>query len=81
MAERALTEETSGGEGLPDATRRREALLDHLARMSQQERLLSARRGRMDRWERSLWAARFPEEAPLLNGEYEWIALGLADLD
>lgn len=81
MAERAPTEEFSGGEGFLDATRRREALLAHLARMSRHERLLSARHGHFDRRERSLWAARFPGEAPLLNGEYEWIALGLADLD
>jgi hypothetical protein len=73
--------QTNPGEGFLDAARRREALLSHLARMSRQERLRSARHGRFDRWERSLWAARFPDEAPLLNGEYEWIALGLADLD
>jgi len=49
--------------------------------MSKEERLRAARSGGFDRWQRSLWAARYPEEVPLVNGEYEWIALGLADLD
>ena len=29
----------------------------------------------------ALWVATYPDEAPLVNGELEWIALGLADLD
>lgn len=63
------------------SARRREAFLARLARMSREERVRAARHGGFDRWQRSLWAARFPEEVPLFNGEYEWIALGLADLD
>jgi hypothetical protein len=27
------------------------------------------------------WAARYPEEVPLVNGELPWIGLRLADLD
>lgn len=45
--------------------------------------------GRMERYERgehslpdlSVWAARYPDEPPLVNGEYAWIARTLADLD
>ena len=59
---------------------RREAFLARLARMSGQERARAAR-FEFDRWERTVWAGRFPEEVPLVNGEVEWIALGLADLD
>lgn len=29
----------------------------------------------------SIWAARFPDEPPIVNGEYAWIGLMLADLD
>lgn len=61
--------------------RRRRAFLRRLERMSPEQRLRAARKGRFTRAERALWAARYPEEAPLVNGEYEWIALGLADLD
>jgi hypothetical protein len=54
------------------------ALLD---RMTPVERLRAYRSGAFTAHERSVWAARFPEEAPLLNGEFEWIARSLADLD
>jgi hypothetical protein len=54
------------------------ALLDA---MSATERLRLARSARMTRAQRAIWVANFPEEVPLINGELEWIALGLADLD
>lgn len=31
--------------------------------------------------ERNLWACHYPEEVPIVNGEFEWIALSMADLD
>lgn len=37
--------------------------------------------GEMSRAERFAWAARYPEEVPMVNGEVEWIARRLADLD
>lgn len=64
-----------------EAMERRQAFLARLVRMSAEERLRAARYGGFTDWERSLWAARFPHEVPLVNGEYEWIALTLADLD
>jgi hypothetical protein len=33
---------------------------------------------RVDLW---IWAARFPEEPPAINGEFAWIACALADWD
>ena len=48
--------------------------------MSAEERLRAARYA-FTPWERGIWAGRFPNEVPLVNGEYEWIALTLADLD
>ena len=60
---------------------RRDAFLDRLASMSPAARLLAARRGDFTRSERVLWARTYPDEVPLVNGEVEWIALGLADLD
>ena len=58
----------------------REAFLARLRRMSPEERLRASRH-EFDRWQRSVWASHFPEEVPTVNGEVEWIALGLADLD
>jgi hypothetical protein len=63
------------------ARRRRRAFLRRLERMSPEQRLRAARKGRFSRGECALWAARYPGEAPLVNGEYPWIALALADLD
>jgi len=59
---------------------RRRALLARLQRMSPEERLRAARY-EFAPWQRTLWLARYPEEAPLVNGELEWIALRMADLD
>lgn len=67
------------GHERPDA-KTREAFLSRLARMSKEERVRAARY-RFAPWQRQLWVVRYPDEAPLVNGEYEWIALGLADLD
>jgi Ser/Thr protein kinase RdoA (MazF antagonist) len=57
------------------------AFLADLAEMSSKQRLDAARRGAFDRTERAIWASAYPDEVPLVNGELEWIALGLADLD
>ncbi|HEX4306451.1 MAG TPA: hypothetical protein VHZ54_10460 [Solirubrobacterales bacterium] len=53
---------------------------DLLARMSAEERLRAYRAGAFTRAERTAWAARYPEEVPLVDDEFEWIALSLADL-
>ena len=49
--------------------------------MTPEQRLADYRAGLFSRNQRLLWAARYPDEAPTLNGELEWIAVGLADLD
>jgi hypothetical protein len=57
------------------------AFIARLDSMGAARRLRAARKGEFSRAERALWVARYPQEAPLVNGELEWIALGLADLD
>jgi hypothetical protein len=52
-----------------------------LAQMTPAERISASRHGGFTRRERSIWAALFPEEVPLINGEFEWLAADLADLD
>ena len=61
--------------------RRRRSALRRLERMSPEQRLRAARKGRLSRAELTLWAAHYPDEVPLVNGEHAWIALRLADLD
>lgn len=77
---RASSLEQAQGAGGLTVAERRAAFLGRLARMSSEERL-RASRYEFDRWQRSTWAGRYPEEAPTVNGEVEWIALHLADLD
>ena len=73
MAETPLIMETPHGHRPTDG---RMSFLRRLDRMSSEERLRAARE-EFDRHQLALWAARYPEEAPLVNGEYEWIALRL----
>jgi hypothetical protein len=66
---------------LPEPTEAPESLdldfLSILSEMTPAERISASRHGGFTRRERSIWAARFPEEVPLVNGEFEWIAANL----
>jgi hypothetical protein len=64
-----------------EAERIVEGFASILRRMTREERISASRHGGFTRWERWVWAARFPDEVPLLNGEFEWIAANMADLD
>ena len=73
-------------EGLKGRDRRAtERLVDSFAsvlrRMTSAERVSASRHGGFNRWERWVWATRYPDEVPLVNGEVEWISCNLADLD
>jgi hypothetical protein len=59
------------------AVAKRLTSIERLELMSGEERLRAYRSGAMTRAERAAWAANFPEEVPLINGEYEWIAWNL----
>lgn len=59
---------------LAEVRARRQAFLARLVRMSPEERRRAALHGGFDAWQRSVWAARFPEEVPMVNDEFEWIA-------
>lgn len=67
--------------GEPHRRKGSAAFIARLDSMGAKRRLRAAREGEFSRAERALWVARYPHEAPLVNGELEWIALGLADLD
>lgn len=53
-----------------------ERFLSELERMKPHERI-SGSRYSFSRWERSVWAGRYPDEVPLIDGEFEWIARNL----
>lgn len=55
----------------------RERPPEHLAEMGAHRRLLAYQRGEMNRAELHSWAALYPDEVPLVNGELPWIAVDL----
>ena len=59
---------------------RLDTFLERLGRMTPSERI-RASRYKFDSWERQVWAGHYPGEVPLVNGEVEWIALRLVDLE
>jgi hypothetical protein len=73
----ALTYAELRGRGVQETERLVEPFVSELRRMTPQERI-EASRYTMNRWERWIYAARYLDEVPTVNGELEWIALNLA---
>lgn len=65
----------------PDQARDYVDVATLLERMTPEERVRAYRTRSITRRELSIAAAREPERMPTCNGEFEWIALSLADLD
>lgn len=68
--------------GLPifDRLKLQQAERDALWRMTYEERVIAYRRGRLTRYQLDCWCDAWVE-VPKINGEPEWIARTLADLD
>jgi hypothetical protein len=54
--------------------RARDARLRALWEMTPAQRVAAMRRGELTLEQCSAWAARYPDQVPLLNGEFEYIA-------
>jgi hypothetical protein len=54
--------------------RAREAHVRALWEMTPSQRVAAMRRGELTYAQCAAWAARYPEQVPLLNGEFEYIA-------
>jgi hypothetical protein len=74
---------TPGSNGRPPgvAPRPDDPVVVRLARMSTRQRIEASRSGGFSRHERAVWACRYPEEVPTVNGEFEWLVLRSADLE
>lgn len=59
----------------------RSELRTALHSMKPAERLGAYHRGELTFQQVYLWAASYPDEVPLVDGEFEFIALSMADLD
>jgi hypothetical protein len=54
--------------------RARDARLRALWEMTPAQRIAAMRRGELTLEQCAAWAARYPEQVPLLNGEFEYLA-------
>ncbi len=52
----------------------REARLQKLWKMTMSQRINAMRKGELSLEQCAAWAARYPEQIPLLNGEFEYLA-------
>jgi hypothetical protein len=62
-----------------EASARRRARLRALWLMTPAQRVTAMRRGDLNLEQLAAWTARFPQEVPLLNGEFEWLAIHEAE--
>lgn len=74
--EHALAHEELARRAVPQAEEKIERFVSELHSMTGEERI-SASRYTMNRWEYWVYAGRFPDEVPIVNGELERIALTL----
>jgi hypothetical protein len=58
----------------------RAARLEALWRMTPTERVAAMRRGDLTMEQCCAWAARYPTQVPLLNGEFEFIAAYMSEV-
>jgi hypothetical protein len=56
------------------ALKAREARLRALWEMTVSERIEAMRKGELSLEQCAAWAARYPEQMPLINGEFEYLA-------
>ncbi|MFI4984900.1 MAG: hypothetical protein ACHQAV_02800 [Solirubrobacterales bacterium] len=68
MPEKTLAEQMFQG------LRERDARLRSLWQMTPAQRIAAMRRGELTLEQCAAWAARFPDQVPLLNGEFEYLA-------
>lgn len=62
------------------AQRARNARLRRLWQMSPQQRVVAMRRAELTFEELDAWRTRHPEQVPMLNGEFEWIAINTPEV-
>jgi hypothetical protein len=60
-------------EQLDRAKRARSARLRSLWQLSVPERIAAMRRGELTYEQLAAWSARYPEQVPMVHGEFEWI--------
>jgi hypothetical protein len=65
---------------LEAARRARHARLRRVWQMTAEQRVAAMRRGELTYEQLAAWSARYPEQVPLLNGEFDWIAINTPEV-
>ncbi len=74
QSDRTTKPQTPPGEEILKSARERAARLQPLWEMNVEQRVLAMRKGELSLEQCAAWAARYPEQVPLLNGEFEYLA-------
>jgi len=67
--------QTTFTEALAQAEEARKGRLRSLWKMNGVQRVAAMRRGELTLEQLAAWSARYPNEVPLLDGEFEWITV------
>lgn len=67
--------ETDWYDQMLDGLQTREARLRALWQMTPAQRVAAMRRGKLTLQECAAWAVRYPEQVPLVDGEFEYLAM------
>jgi hypothetical protein len=70
---------TTFHEQLAGAERARHARLRRLVADAPEQRVAAMRRGELTLEQLAAWSAQHPEQVPMLNGEFEWIAIRMPE--
>ena len=60
--------------------RARQGRLRSLWQMSVEQRIAAMRRGQLTYEQLAAWSARYPEQIPRINDEFEWIAIKMPEV-
>jgi hypothetical protein len=74
QSDRTTKPQAPTGEEILQSARERAARLRPMWEMSVERRVLAMRKGELSLEQCAAWAARYPEQVPLLNGEFEYLA-------
>lgn len=74
QSDRTTKPETTVDEQVLQSARERAARLRPLWKMSVAQRVEAMRKGELSLEQCAAWAARYPEQVPLLDGEFEYLA-------
>jgi hypothetical protein len=74
QSDRTTKPQTPPGEEILQSARERAQRLLPLWEMNVEQRVQAMRKGELSLEQCAAWAARYPEQVPLLNGEFEYLA-------